>query len=66
MPEQSAPKLGDDVVIVRPDGTVPGERQPGVVARPTSRSSRFAPHANIDINLGQQLPFPRRRARTSA
>ncbi|MGA7815950.1 translocation/assembly module TamB domain-containing protein, partial [Caballeronia sp.] len=32
MPEQAAPKLGDDVVIVRPDGTVPGESAPGVIA----------------------------------
>jgi translocation and assembly module TamB len=56
MPEQAAPRLGDDVVIVRPDGTVPGEAKPGVVAgaRPVGR---FAPHASIGINLGNDFRF---------
>jgi translocation and assembly module TamB len=56
MPEQSAPKLGDDVVVVRPDGTVAGERP-----RPVPGSNKpigpFAPRANIDINLGNNFRF---------
>ncbi|WP_025599042.1 translocation/assembly module TamB domain-containing protein [Burkholderia sp. WSM2230] len=56
MPEQSAPKLGDDVVVVRPDGTVAGERP-----RPVPGSNKpigpFAPRANIDINLGDSFRF---------
>jgi translocation and assembly module TamB len=56
MPESAAPKLGDDVVIVRPDGTVPGELKPGVIAA-NKPVSRFAPHASIDINLGNSFRF---------
>ena len=56
MPEQAAPKLGDDVVIVRPDGTVPGESKPGVIAG-NKPASRFAPHASIEINLGNDFRF---------
>jgi translocation and assembly module TamB len=56
MPEQAAPKLGDDVVIVRPDGTVPGELKPGVIAG-NKPASRFAPHASIEINLGNNFRF---------
>ena len=56
LPEQSAPKLGDDVVVVRPDGTVAGERP-----RPVPGSNKpvgpFAPRANIDINLGNNFRF---------
>jgi translocation and assembly module TamB len=56
MPEQSAPKLGDDVVVVRPDGTVAGERP-----RPVPGSNKpigpFAPRANIDISLGENFRF---------
>jgi len=56
MPEQSAPKLGDDVVVVRPDGTVAGERP-----RPVPGSNKpigpFAPRANIDISLGNSFRF---------
>ncbi len=56
MPEQAAPKLGDDVVIVRPDGTVPGESKPGVIAG-DKPASPFAPHASIEINLGNDFRF---------
>jgi translocation and assembly module TamB len=56
MPEQAAPKLGDDVVIVRPDGTVRGEKQPGV-AGTDKPIGPFAPRANIDINLGNDFRF---------
>ncbi|MBT2790318.1 translocation/assembly module TamB domain-containing protein [Paraburkholderia strydomiana] len=56
LPEQSAPKLGDDVVVVRPDGTVAGDRP-----RPVPGSNKpvgpFAPRANIDINLGNNFRF---------
>jgi translocation and assembly module TamB len=56
LPEQSAPSLGDDVVIVRPDGTVKGEDQK-VVATGDKPVGAFAPRANIDINLGQKFRF---------
>ncbi|AME24087.1 translocation/assembly module TamB domain-containing protein [Burkholderia sp. PAMC 26561] len=56
LPEQSAPSLGDDVVIVRPDGTVKGEDQT-VVATGDKPVGPFAPRANIDINLGQKFRF---------
>ncbi|WP_429257832.1 translocation/assembly module TamB domain-containing protein [Paraburkholderia sp. GAS334] len=56
MPEQSAPKLGDDVVIVRPDGTVLGEKKPTVAGSEKSIGP-FAPRANIDINLGNDFRF---------
>jgi len=56
MPEQAAPKLGDDVVVVRPDGTVPGEAKPGVLPG-NKPASRFAPTATIEINLGNKFRF---------
>jgi translocation and assembly module TamB len=56
LPEQSAPSLGDDVVIVRPDGTVKGEDQK-VVATGDKPVGAFAPRANIDISLGQKFRF---------
>ncbi|NML30941.1 translocation/assembly module TamB domain-containing protein [Paraburkholderia antibiotica] len=56
LPEQAAPSLGDDVVIIRPDGTRSGG-QP----RPTEGAARpaspFAPRANIEINLGNNFRF---------
>ncbi|TKC83037.1 hypothetical protein FAZ69_25410 [Trinickia terrae] len=55
MPEQAAPHLGDDVVIVRSDGTVRGQAQE---ADPTNKPvGRFAPRANVDINLGDNFRF---------
>ena len=56
MPEQAAPKLGDDVVVVRPDGTVPGEAKPGVLPG-NKPASRFAPTATVEINLGNKFRF---------
>ncbi|MFP3568350.1 translocation/assembly module TamB domain-containing protein [Paraburkholderia sp. SIMBA_030] len=56
MPEQSAPKLGDDVVVVRPDGTLAGER-PAPVAGTDKPVGPFAPRANIDISLGNNFRF---------
>ncbi|RDJ99433.1 translocation/assembly module TamB domain-containing protein [Paraburkholderia lacunae] len=56
MPEQSAPKLGDDVVVVRPDGTVAGER-PVPVDGTNKPIGPFAPRANIDISLGNNFRF---------
>ncbi|WP_233800256.1 translocation/assembly module TamB domain-containing protein [Paraburkholderia sp. HP33-1] len=56
MPEQAAPSLGDDVVIIRPDGTRSGGRP-----RPTEGEQRpaspFAPRANIEIDLGNNFRF---------
>jgi translocation and assembly module TamB len=55
MPEQAAPHLGDDVAIVRADGTVRGQAQE---AEPASKPvGRFAPRANIDIGLGDNFRF---------
>ncbi|TDN66956.1 translocation/assembly module TamB domain-containing protein [Paraburkholderia sp. BL10I2N1] len=56
MPEQAAPRLGDDVVVVRPDGTV--RRQPPPSAAGSDRSvGPFAPRANIDLDLGNDFRF---------
>lgn len=57
LPEKSAPSLGDDVVIVRPDGTVKGEDKNQQVVAATDKPVKFAPHANIDIDLGQKFRF---------
>jgi translocation and assembly module TamB len=56
LPEKSAPSLGDDVVIERPDGTVKGEDQ-HVVETGEKPVGAFAPRANIDIDLGQKFRF---------
>ncbi len=56
MPEQSAPSLGDDVVVVRPDGTVAGEKPPPVPGT-NKPIGPFAPRANIDISLGDNFRF---------
>nr|WP_156967020.1 translocation/assembly module TamB domain-containing protein [Paraburkholderia ferrariae] len=60
LPESAAPELGDDVVIVRPDGTTRGgtpsldEQASRASTRP---APRFAPRANIDIDLGRNFRF---------
>ncbi|WP_207003144.1 translocation/assembly module TamB domain-containing protein [Trinickia mobilis] len=55
LPEQSTPHLGDDVVIVRADGTVRGQAQE---VDPTNKPvGRFAPRANVDIDLGDHFRF---------
>ena len=56
LPEQAAPRLGDDVVIVRPDGTRSGGR-PRPVEGGNRPVSPFAPRANIDISLGNDFRF---------
>jgi translocation and assembly module TamB len=56
LPEQAAPRLGDDVVIVRPDGTTSGGR-PRPVAGSNQPIGPFAPRANIDISLGDHFRF---------
>ncbi|MGS0896586.1 translocation/assembly module TamB domain-containing protein [Burkholderia stagnalis] len=62
LPEESAPHLSDDVVIVRPDGTVRGETKTGTaVAKPPPAADKpapsLAPRANIDIDLGNSFRF---------
>ncbi|KVT26848.1 translocation/assembly module TamB domain-containing protein [Burkholderia ubonensis] len=62
LPEQAAPHLSDDVVIVRPDSTVRGETQTGTaVAKPQQAADKpapsLAPRANIDIGLGNDFRF---------
>jgi len=61
MPEQPAPKLSDDVVIVRNNAVVRGAPPP---IEPTMNKpvSRFAPRANIDIDLGRNFRFRGRGA----
>ncbi|HTH58648.1 MAG TPA: translocation/assembly module TamB domain-containing protein [Paraburkholderia sp.] len=56
MPDQPAPSLGDDVVVVMPDGTTRGGLPPETEAanRPVGR---FAPRASIDIDLGNNFRF---------
>ncbi|PLZ00244.1 translocation and assembly module protein TamB, partial [Burkholderia sp. WAC0059] len=57
MPEEAAPQLGDDVAIVRADGTVSGGRPPPPPDGAGRPAGRFAPRANIDIDLGQDFRF---------
>ncbi|RQS06988.1 hypothetical protein DIE07_22525 [Burkholderia sp. Bp9002] len=62
LPEAAAPHLSDDVVIVRPDGTVRGETQTGTaIAKPQPAADKpapsLAPRANIDIGLGNDFRF---------
>lgn len=62
LPEESAPHLSDDVVIVRPDGTVRGDAQTGTAAAKQQTAadkpaSSLAPRANIDIGLGNDFRF---------
>jgi translocation and assembly module TamB len=60
MPESAAPELGDDVVIVRPDGTTRGGTPPPEVQAQQATSKpvpRFAPRANIDLDLGRDFRF---------
>ncbi|WP_237575096.1 translocation/assembly module TamB domain-containing protein [Mycetohabitans sp. B8] len=56
LPEQSAPSLSDDVVIVRSDGTVEGEHA-AARADADKPAGPFAPRANIDVDLGQHFRF---------
>ncbi|MBN3848756.1 translocation and assembly module protein TamB [Paraburkholderia sp. Ac-20342] len=56
MPEQAAPSLGDDVVIIRPDGTRSGG-QPRPSEGGEQRVSPFSPRANIQIGLGNNFRF---------
>jgi translocation and assembly module TamB len=56
MPEDAAPKLGDDVVVMRADGTVP-RRATTSLAAGDKPASRFAPHADVSINLGRDFRF---------
>jgi translocation and assembly module TamB len=58
MPESAAPVLGEDVVIVRPDGTTVGGTPPPIEETASKKPvPRFAPRANIDINLGRDFRF---------
>lgn len=55
LPEQSAPRLSDDVVIVSDHGLVHGAPPP---AEPTNKPvGRFAPRASVDIDLGDDFRF---------
>jgi translocation and assembly module TamB len=56
LPESSAPSLGDDVVIERPDGTIKGGNQP-ITAATEKPVGPFTPRANIAINLGDRFRF---------
>ncbi len=58
LPESSAPSLSDDVVIVRPDGTVPGEIRGGAMKTIADKPApSLGPRANIDIDLGNRFRF---------
>ncbi|AIO33059.1 hypothetical protein DM39_2525 [Burkholderia cenocepacia] len=62
LPEDAAPHLSDDVVIVQPDGTVRGETPSGsAAAKPQKVTDKpapsLAPRANIDIGLGNNFRF---------
>ena len=56
LPEQPAPRLSDDVVIVRDHVLVRGA--PPKPTEPTNKPvGRFAPRANVDIDLGNNFRF---------
>ncbi|KMQ80438.1 putative exported protein [Candidatus Burkholderia pumila] len=58
LPESAAPSLGNDVVIVRPDGTVKSENtNQQVVAATEKPVGPSTPRANVDIDLGQKFRF---------
>ncbi|WP_206953547.1 translocation/assembly module TamB domain-containing protein [Trinickia acidisoli] len=55
LPEQPAPRLSDDVVIVRNGGLVQGAPPP---AAPTNKPvGAFAPRASVAIDLGKKFRF---------
>ncbi len=55
LPEQSAPRLSDDVVIVSGHGLIHGAPPP---AEPTNKPvGRFAPRASVVIDLGNDFRF---------
>jgi translocation and assembly module TamB len=56
MPDKSEPRLGDDVVVVRPDGSVLGGK-PQETGNANKPVGALAPRANIDIDLGQKFRF---------
>ena len=56
LPEQGAPRLSDDVVIVSDHGFVRGSPPPP--AESTNKPvGRFAPRASVDIDLGRDFRF---------
>ena len=58
LPESAAPKLGDDVKIVRNDGElVQAAPSTGVPAASEKPVGRFAPRANVSIDLGRDFRF---------
>ncbi|MDR3398943.1 MAG: translocation/assembly module TamB domain-containing protein, partial [Pandoraea sp.] len=60
LPPTSAPKLGDDVVVVRGGAQArakpldPKEEAARISARP---ASRFSPHINVEVDLGRDFRF---------
>ncbi|WP_213296955.1 translocation/assembly module TamB domain-containing protein [Paraburkholderia sacchari] len=58
MPESAAPSLGDDIVIVRPDGTTTGGMPPPLEETASKKPApRFSPRSNIAISLGRDFRF---------
>ena len=57
LPSSSAPKLGDDVVIVRSDGRTTISATPKHMAGAEKPVGPFAPHGDITIDLGQKFRF---------
>lgn len=61
LPEQPAPRLSDDVVVVRDHVLVKGARPRP--SEPTNKPvGRFAPRASVDIDLGNDFRFRGRGA----
>lgn len=60
LPPTSAPKLGDDVVVVRSGAQTrakpldPKEEAARISAKP---ASRFSPHINVEVDLGRDFRF---------
>ncbi|MDV2125933.1 translocation/assembly module TamB domain-containing protein [Burkholderia pseudomallei] len=62
LPEEAAPHLSDDVVIVRPGSLERGATKTGTaIAKPAPATEKpapsLAPRANIDIGLGRDFRF---------
>lgn len=60
LPKSSAPRLGDDVVIVQPGGKtkVAAVKPQDKLAQATEKpASRFSPHVDIEVDLGDDFRF---------
>ena len=60
MPKSSAPRLGDDVVIVQPGGktqSTAGKPQDKLAQATEKPAGSFSPHVDIEVDLGDDFRF---------